>query len=194
MLGICFSVLVIPSVFYAARHGTLGSISLALLDGADKAVEIAVSLVGITALWSGILSVLTGIGALSFVSRLLAPVLARVFPDTYPHGAGAEEITACISANLLGVSNAATPFALRAMEKMGQENGGSSVASRDMITLVLLSASGFSLFPTSVIALRRAAGAIDPTSILLPVWIVSLTGAMLSVVLSRLFGGGNQHG
>lgn len=194
MLGICFSVLVIPSVFYAVWHGTLESISAALFDGADKTVEIAVSLVGITALWSGILSVLTGIGALSFVSRLLAPVLARVFPDTFPYGAGAEEITACISANLLGVSGAATPFALRAMEKMGWENGGSPVASRDMITLVLLSASGFSLFPTSVIALRRAAGAVNPTSVLLPVWIVSLTGAILSVALSRLLGGGDRHG
>ena len=194
MLGICFSILVLPSILYAVWNGSLGAVTSALFDGADKAVEIVLSLLGVTALWSGILSVLKGIGALSFVSRLLSPLLFRIFPDTFPKGEGAEEITACISANLLGMSNAATPFALRAMEKMSGANGNSVVARTDMITFVLLSASGFSLFPTSVVALRRAAGSLAPTSILIPVWIVSFVGAVCSVIISRLLGGGDRHG
>lgn len=194
MLGKCFSVLTIPSILYAAYHGTLAQITTALFDGASRAVEVVLSLVGITALWAGLLEVLIQMGAISALSRLLAPVLRFAFPDTFPNGVGAEEITACISANLLGVSNAATPFALRAMEKMGEAAGESPVASRDMITLVLLSASGVSLFPTSVVALRRAAGSAAPAEILVPVWIVSLTGVAISVGISRLLGGGKRHG
>ena len=187
MLGICFSVLVIPSVLYAAWHGTLGSISSALFDGADKTVEIAVSLVGITAMWSGILSVLTGLGALSFVSRLLAPVLARVFPDTYPHGAGAEEITACISANLLGLSNASTPLAINAIEKLS-EGRKSEKASNDMITLAVLGCACFSLIPTTVIGIRLSHGASITYEIMIPVWISSGICMVLGILLSRIIG------
>lgn len=193
MLGKCFSILTIPSLLYAVWSGRMGAVTAALFDGASRAVEVALSLLGVTALWAGFLEVLVAAGAIKRLSRLLSPLLRLIFPDTYPDGPGAAEITACVSANLLGVSNAATPFALRAMEKMAAE-GEESVAGRDMITLVLLSASGLSLFPTSVVALRRAAGSADPTSILLPVWIASSAGSLFSVLASRLLGGGKRHG
>ena len=194
MLGKCFSVLTLSSLVYACFHGTLGQITGALFDGASRATETVLSLVGVTALWSGLLEVFVQMGAISALSRLLAPLLRLAFPDTFPHGAGAEEITACVSANLLGVSNAATPFALRAMEKMSASCHPKDTASRDMITLVLLSSSGVSLFPTTVVALRQTAGSQNPAEILLPVWIVSLLGAVLGVTVSRLLGGGKHHG
>ena len=197
MLGICFSILTLSSVLYAAVVGNAEQITSALFDGAARSVEITVALLGITALWSGFLQVLMRMGALRALSRVLLPVLRFAFPDTFPGGAGAEEIAACVSANLLGVSNAATPFALRAMEKMATAHGNPTVATRDMITLVLLSSSGLSLFPTSVVALRRAAGSLAPTSVLLPVWIVSAVGACLGIVASRVLGrrtGGERYG
>lgn len=186
MLGKCFSLISIVSIAYAALNGTLPSLSTALLEGASRGVEITLSLLGMTALWCGFLRVLTACGVLGWVARLLKPILSLAFPRAFRDGEAAEEITACVSANLLGVSNAATPIAMRAMEKMGENSNGE--ATPDMITLVLLSASGVSLFPSTIVALRQAAGASEPTSILLPVWIASLCGAVISVFLSRLCG------
>lgn len=184
MLGKCFSVISIASILYAAVTGTLPVLSAALLEGAARGVEITLSLLGMTALWCGFLRVLTACGALSRMAQLLKPLLSLAFPRAFREGLGAEEITACVSANLLGVANAATPIAMSAMEKLGRDTDGE--ATPDMITLVLLSASGVSLFPSTIIALRQGAGAAMTTAILPPVWIASLCGAVISVFLSRL--------
>lgn len=97
-----------------------------------------------------------------------------------------EEISANLSANLLGIGNAATPLALRAMAAMEAGNPEPGRATDDMITLTVLNTASVSLVPTTILALRRAAGAASPYAILVPVWICSGAAAVLAVLICRL--------
>lgn len=187
MLGKCFCIIVAISLLSGAITGNLPLLANAALDGAARAVEVVLSLMGMTALWCGIMRVLEDIGVVRFLSRLLAPLLRLVFPGAWKSGVGREEITASVSANLLGIGNAATPFALKAMEKMEAENPHPGVATDDMVTLAVLGAASPSLLPTTMIVLRRAAGSLSPYKIILPVWICSLLTAFFSVLLSHLW-------
>lgn len=195
MLGRIFGVICLLSLVFAAVTGNIAQLGNAVLDGAADAVRLTVSLIGIMCLWCGIMQVLSDAGIISKLSRLMSPLLRVFFPTAYRTGNGAEEITANISANLLGIGNAATPLALRAMERMQQSNTDRTSASADMITLTVLNTASVSIMPSTVIALRRAAGAAEPFSVVVPVWICSVCGAVLALLLTRaaaMIGGGRR--
>ena len=185
MLGIVFAVMMLVSTVFAALNGQLPALSDAALDGASRAVTLSISLCGMLCLFGGVMRLFMAAGLLSRFGRLLRPVLAHVFP-TAAKGAGIEEIAACLSANLLGMGNAATPFALAALEKMQQDNPNPVSASDDMVTLTVLNTAAFSLLPTTLISLRQLGGSTHAAAILLPVWLVSLLSSVTAVLLSRL--------
>lgn len=187
MLGICVFVLTVISVLTAALTGRLPDLSNAIVDGAGQAVSLTLSLLGMMALWCGVMRVLTEAGVIRHLSRILSPVLRPVFPRAFRTGCAREEITAAVSANILGIGNAATPLALAAMAKLQKENPTPDTASDDMVTLSVLATVSPSLLPTTIIALRRAAGAARPYEILVPVWITSFTCAAAAVLLCRLW-------
>ena len=185
MIEKCFFSLVVLSVVFAAFTGNMGAVANAALDGAANAVTVVISLCGAMCLWNGIMEVLRESGAIRVLSRLLSPVLRHVFPKTWQSGAGRDEVCAALSANILGIGNAATPLALSAMEKMNAACTG-GVASDDMVTFAALGAASLDLLPTTLIALRRGAGSLDPFNIIVPIWICSASCAFLTVVLCRL--------
>lgn len=187
MLGKCFSLLCIISFIYGAFTNNMSSVCDGILSGAERGVTICISLIGIMALWNGILSVLKKAGIIKFLSRLLSPLLRLAFPRSFKENKATEEITACVSANLLGISNASTPLAIEAISKM-QEGRNSDIATNDMITLSVLGCACFNIVPTTVIALRVANGAQITYDIIFPVWICSGICCILGVVLCRLFG------
>ncbi|MGI6195409.1 MAG: hypothetical protein GX164_06840 [Clostridiales bacterium] len=176
----------------------ISNLSNAVVDGASRAVELSLSLLGVMCLWSGLMELLRSAGVVRKIAQILRPILRLAFPRAFKTGIGAEEITMNISANMLGIGNAATPFAIAAMKAMreGQIKNGNKestegvdldVATDDMITLAVLNASSLDLLPTTIIALRRAAGSADPYSIIVPVWICSAAGSVLAVLLCRFF-------
>jgi len=185
MLGICFFVLCAVSVGFAAAAGNMSALTDAAIDGAARAVELVLSLCGMTVLWSGVMAVLREAGMIRVLSRILSPLLRPAFPQAWRTGAAREEITAAVTANILGIGNAATPLALEAMRKLQAENPAPHEASDDMVTLTVLAASPPALLPATVIALRRAAGALQPHRIIVPVWLVSGACAVIAVVLCR---------
>ena len=187
MLGKIFGILCAVSLVFGIACGRIDEVGGAVLDGASAAVTLTLSLVGIMCLWCDIMRVLERAGLISRLARQIAPLLRFYFPDTYEKKNGSDEIAANISANLLGIGNAATPLALSAMKKMQENNESPDTASDDMITLAVLNTSSISILPTTVIALRRAAGATDPFSIIVPVWIVSVTTTFFALTLTRLF-------
>ena len=174
MLGKIFGVLCMLSLVFGALCGNLTEVASAIPDGAAKAVEVTLTLLGMMCLWSGVMQVLTDAGIIKKISRIFAPFLRHVFPKAYQTGEGYEEICATLSANFLGVGNAATPFALCAMKKMHQHNPHPNTADNEQITLAVLSTASLTLVPANLLALRRAAGSQNPFSIMIPVWITSL--------------------
>lgn len=186
MLGKIFGGITILSLIAGILLGNGAELSNAVLDGAKGAVELTLSLCGIMSLWCGVMSVMERAGMIAKLSSFLKPILKIFFPDAYKSGIGIGEISANISANLLGIGNAATPFALKAMEKLQTVNKNPLYASADMITLAVMNTASFNIVPTTIIALRRAAGASEPYSIIVPIWISSLACSSTALILSTL--------
>jgi spore maturation protein A len=133
--------------------------------------------------------VLERAGLISRLAHLIAPLLRFYFPDTYEKKNGSDEIAANISANLLGIGNAATPLALSAMKKMQENNESPDTASDDMITLAVLNTASISIVPSTILALRRAAGSSEPFSVVAPIWICSACTSALALLLCRALRG-----
>ena len=186
MLGAVFAILIVLSVVSAACTGNLSALSDAALDGAAKAVTLTLSLGGMMCLFGGIMRLLSAAGVLARLSRLLRPLLCHLFPQAAKTGEGLEEISANLAANLLGVGNAATPFAIAAMEKLQKHNPVPDAATDDMVTLAVLNSSSVNLLPTTLIALRRAGGSAHAAAVLFPVWLVSGVCAVAAVLSARL--------
>lgn len=189
MLSVVLSLICIASVVYGVIRGRMSELSAAVLDGASGAVSLTLTLCGSMCLWCGIMELLSRAGAMRRLAHFISPLLRIFFPDAYRSGCATEEIAANISANILGIGNAATPYALAAMKKLAKraEELGipTGTASDDMITLAVLNTSSVSLIPTTVCALRRAAGASQPFLVVPAVWICSAVCATMAVVLAR---------
>lgn len=185
MIGRIFGILCIISFIFAIFSGNMQSLSTAVIDGAQNAVTLTISLLGMMCLWCGIMNVLKTIGAIDGLAKLLSPVLKFLFPTAYKTGNGAGEIAAAVSANFLGIGNAATPLAIKAMESMAKDNKDSNTASDDMIVFTVLGTSSIDFFPATLIALRRAAESSNPFEIIVPVWIVSTSCAVFGILIAK---------
>ena len=184
MLGKIFGIFCTLSLLFGILCGRLPEVASAIPDGAAKAVEVTLALLGMMCLWSGVMQVLLDAGIIQKFAGFFAPFLRHVFPKAYQTGEGYEEICATLSANFLGIGNAATPFALCAMKKMQRHNPSPECADNEQITLAVLSTSSLTLVPANLLALRRAAGSQNPFSIMIPVWITSLFCVAFSLLLT----------
>jgi spore maturation protein A len=187
LLGKTFSLMCIISFFSALYTGNMQALSDAVIDGATRAVSLTVSLLGVTCLWCGVMRLFTYAKIIEKLSRLLRPLLKLVFPNAAKSGNGIEEIVANVSANLLGIGNAATPLALSALEKLQAENENKDEATEDMITLAVLNSSSLSLVPTTILTMRRLYGSVNSFSVILPIWIVSSVCSVSAIFICRLF-------
>ena len=187
MIGKCFGILCCISVLYGIFSGNLQAINQGILEGAQKSVTTIISLIGIMAFWQGVMRVFEKSGLIKFISRLLSPILKLVFPRSFKENRAITEITACVSANLLGVANASTPLALSAIERLN-EGRNSEKATNDMITLAIIGSSSFCLIPTTIIAMRSSLGASVTYELIIPVWLISGACMLIGIILSRLIG------
>ena len=185
MLGKTISILCITSFIAALLSGNMQALGNAVIDGAARAVTLTLSLLGIMCLWCGVMRVLKAANFITKLSKLIAPLLKILFPTAYRTGNGLDEISANISANILGIGNAATPFAIKAMEALERDNPEPGRATDDMITLAVLNTASINLLPTTLLALRRSADSSEPAIILVPVWICSAACTLLAVTLAR---------
>ncbi len=186
MLGKIFGSISLCAIIFGLYMGRAEELSCAVIDGAGEAVSLALSLCGIMALWCGVMRVLEAAGAIRALSKLLMPVIRVFFPDAAKSGEGVGEISSNIAANLLGIGNAATPFALAAMKKLQSQNPVGERATSDMITLAVLNTAPLTLLPTTVISLLRANGASRPYALILPIWRASLATVCFALTLTRI--------
>lgn len=186
MIAKCFVGITLFSIIFAVFSGNTPMLTGAVVDGCTRAVQLSIELCGMSCLWCGLLQVFTDSGILDFVSRILSPILRRIFPAAWKSGTGKREITAAVSANILGIGNAATPYALAAMQKLDSLNPNPTVTTSDMAAFTVLGTASLNLLPTTLITLRRAAGSAEPYAILIPIWLSSIVCAGIGVILVRL--------
>ena len=186
MLSKIFSIMCGISFIFAAITGRMSELASAVVDSASRAITLSIALAGMMGLWCGVMRVLQKAGACRAVAKLISPLLRLAFPDSYKKSIACEEIAANVSANILGLGNAATPFGIKAMNALSMANGNSSRASDDMVTFVVMNSAPFSFMPTTIIALRAAAGSADPFEIIVAVWICSALSMIAAIFFARI--------
>jgi len=164
----------------------LKSVTNAAFEIAGTAVSIAIGLIGIMAMWLGVMRVAEQAGLITRLAGLVRPLTRRIFPDVPQDHPAIGSMIMNISANMLGLGNAATPFGLKAMEELNKLNSKSGVATDAMVTFLALNTSCVTLIPATAIAVRAAAGSADPAIIIGTSFLASLTATICAVVLSKL--------
>ncbi len=170
--------------------GNSGAVTAAALEGADSAIRLSLSMAGALCLWNGVLEILEESSLTRHLARLFQPLLRRILPTASRDPETLSRISANVSANLLGLGNAATAPGIQAAQRMARGCGGT--ASDELCLLVVLNTASIQLLPTTVAALRSANGCETPFDILPAVWITSLlsvtAGLLTARVLSRFTG------
>ncbi len=172
------------SVFYGLLNGTIGAVGSAAMEGAAAAVELCLSMAGIMCLWSGVMSVMKASGLMEGLSRLFRPVLTRLLPQACRDPDALAALSGNVSANLLGLGNAATPLGIQAARRMAAGCGGR--ASDELCTLVVLNTASIQLLPTTVAGVRSALGAQSAFDILPAVWMASLLSVAAGLVAAKI--------
>ena len=173
------------SLLFGAINGQLAAVSAAALEGAGAAVALCLSMAGAVCLWSGVMTLLDRGGLSGKLSRLLRPLLRRILPRASRDGETLAALSANVSANLLGLGNAATPPGIRAAVAMASGCGGT--ADDELCRLVVLNTASIQLLPTTVAALRSAHGCAAALDILPAVWLSSLLSVSAGLLAARGF-------
>ena len=171
------------SLLCALAFGRGEALAAAALDGAAQAIQLGLSMAGVLCLWMGVMEVMRQAGLAEKLARLLHPVLRRLFPDFSRDQGVMDTIAANVSANLLGLGNAATPLGIRAATRMAQ--GCNGVASDELCRLVVLNTASIQLLPTTVAAVRSAHGCAAPFDILPAVWLSSVLSVSAGLLAAR---------
>lgn len=164
--------------------GTLDAVAAAALSGAQSAVELSLSMAGILCLWSGVMEVLRACGLADKIAALFRPLLRRLLPNASRDTETLAAVSANVSANLLGLGNAATPLGIQAACRMARGCGGT--ASDELCLLVVLNTASIQLLPTTVASVRAAYGSAAPFDILPAVWVSSIASVMVGLLTARL--------
>ena len=186
MLNYIWLGMMILAVIIGGINGKIPEVTKAAIDSAGKAVELALGLVGVMALWLGLMKIAEDSGLMSIVAKVINPVLKRLFPDVPEGHPAMTSITMNIAANMLGLSNAATPVGLRAMEDLEKLNPKPGIATNAMCVFLTINTAGLQLVPATMIAVMAAAGSTNPTIIIGATIAASLTGLICGVVAVKV--------
>ena len=175
------------SLLFGLLSGNLDAVAAAALEGAGSAIELSLSMAGVLCLWSGVMEIMNACGLSAGLAGLFRPLLRRLLPDACRDGETLAAVSANVSANLLGLGNAATPLGIRAARRMARGCGG--VASDELCRLVVLNTASIQLIPATIASVRSAAGCETPFDILPAVWLASAlsvtAGLTAACLLSR---------
>ncbi len=197
-MNIIFVVIVLGAFLFAGWQQIFFSIdagdpapmellSRAMVDSAGGAVELAIGLVGVMALFLGLMKVAEAGGMLNIIARLIRPLMVRLFPDVPPDHPAMGAMILNLAANALGLGNAATPFGIRAMQELDKLNPKHGTATDSMALFLAINTSSVTLLPTGVIALRAAAGSSDPAAILPTTLFATIGSTTVAIIASKLY-------
>lgn len=179
--------LIVLSIIIGAVNGKLPDVVNSILTGAEKSVQIAFSLIGIMAFWLGIMKIAEKSGMVEFVAKLIKPFTKRLFNEIPPEDPAIGNIAMNFSANALGLTNAATPIGIRAMQDLQAHNEEKKTASNAMCMLLAMNTAGFQLIPATVIAVLVGIGYKNPTEIIAPTLIVTSFTFLCAITLAKIF-------
>lgn len=176
MLNFIWALLLAAGLITGIVNGRIQETAQSIMTSADDAVKFALGLVGVVALWCGFIQILEDAGVLKAASKILRPVITRLFPGTKNNEKAQSAIITNVTANFLGLGNGATPSGIEAVGEM-KDN------IKDVCLFLVINSAGLQLIPSTVIAMRSELGASNPTDILMPTWIVSILSLVSALVI-----------
>ncbi len=192
MLNYLWGGMIIVAVVYGALTGKIEAVGTAALNSSKEAVELSITMLGVMALWTGVMQIAQASGLTEKLIRRMRPVLRFFFPDIPENSKANEYIATNMIANILGLGGAATPFGLKAMvelQKLNVARGGKKeVASRDMCTFLILNISSLQMIPVNIIAYRSQYGSVNPAKIVVPAMITTLLSTLVAAVFVKVCG------
>ena len=185
MINIIWAGLLIVGFLVGALTGNIDTVTNAAIESGKGAVELAMALIGVMALWLGIMKIAEDSGLIRGISRLLRPIMVFLFPDVPPEHPAMGAMIMNISANILGLGNAATPFGLKAMQELQTLNRQKDTATNSMVTFLAINTSSVTLIPASTIAILSAAGGRNPTEIIGPTMIATTISTIVAIIAAK---------
>jgi spore maturation protein A len=186
MLNYIWLTMIIVAVVLGGINGKIENVTKSAIESAGNAVTIAIGLIGIMALWLGIMKIAEDSGLISLVAKFIAPIMKKLFPDVPPGHPAMGSMVMNIAANLLGLSNAATPLGIKAMEDLETLNPIPGVATNAMCTFLTINTAGLQLIPATMIGLMASEGSKDPTAIIGTTISATLVGLISGVTAAKI--------
>ena len=186
MLNIIWPLFLIISFVYAIFNGRLEQVNTSVFEGTKSAVELCITLLGTMCLWNGIMKIACKTSIVKKLTKVLAPIMKKLFPDIKRQDKVHEEISMNIIANIMGLGNAATPLGLKAMKSMQKVNNDKKRLSNSMAIFIVLNTASIQLIPTTVIAIRSSLKCNNPTAMIVPIWIATIFAAISAIGSAKI--------
>ncbi len=186
-MNIIFYFLIVVSIIAGALNGRLDEVVKAILTGAQTSVKIAFSLIGIMAFWLGMMKIAQSSGLIEFIAKVIKPITKRLFNEIPENSPAIGDIAMSFSANAFGLTNAATPIGIRAMEELQEHNIDKKSASNAMCLFLAMNTAGFQLIPATVIAILVGIDYPNPTRIIAPTLCVTSLAFCFAICTAKIF-------
>ena len=179
--------LIVISIVAGAINGKLPDVVNSILSGAELSVKVAFSLIGIMAFWLGMMKIAEKCGLITLIAKIIKPITKKIFNEIPENSPAIGDIAMNFSANAFGLSNAATPMGLKAMEELQKHNINKSSASNAMCMLLAMNTAGFQLIPATVIAVLIGIDYKNPAEIIAPTLLVTSIAFISAIILAKVF-------
>ena len=186
MINYIWFILIFFGILVAIFTGNVAEISTTIVGSADSTVKFIIGLVGIMCFWCGVMKIAEKSGLTQKLARLMKPLLKFLFKDAGKDEKALGAIVMNLTANMMGLSNAATPFGIKAMEEMDRLNPEKGRASNDMALFLVMNAACIQLVPSTIISIRAAAGSSNPGAIILPAILSTASAAIVGVICCKI--------
>lgn len=186
MINYIWFLMIFSGVIVGLITGRGDAISTAIMKSTDSTVTLIIGLAGVMCFWCGVMKVAEKSGFTNKLAKILKPILKLIFKDAAKDEKALGAIVMNITANMMGLGNAATPFGIKAMQEMTRLNKEEGTASNDMVLFLVLNAACIQLVPSTVMSIRAAAGSVNPGVIILPAVIASTIAAICGVIYCKV--------
>lgn len=186
MINVIWFIILVFGIGFGLLTGRGDVVSKSVVNSAGSTVDFVIKLVGLMCIWCGVMKVAEKSGLTEKLAKLLRPVLKLVFKEAAKDEKAMGAIVMNLTANMMGLSNAATPFGIKAMEEMDRLNKEKGTASNDMALFLVLNAACIQLVPTTVLSIRAASGSQNPGEIIIPAIIATTVAAVMGIVFCKL--------
>ena len=193
VLNYIWGALIIISVVCALITGRIDELSKSVFSGAEDSVGLLISMLGMMCLWTGLMNIAEKSGLTSALAKLFSPILKKIFPMYDSKSREMKAICMNITANLLGLGNAATPMGIMAMKEMQKNNPNPKSATNAMVMFVVINTASLQIMPTMMTILRQKHGSASPLDILPAIWITSICALLAGVITSKILERRGNH-